>query len=215
MKKLIIRILLLLAGLTVAHLGVTLFLQANLGADPFNVFIQGIYRKVMAVTGWQRWTHGYTHMTISLIIIAVLLFVDKSYIRIGTVICMACGGPIIDFFTAVLGGVINDGNPFAVRILTLGAGCIILAAGMTLVMKSEAGVGPNDLVAIVVSDKLGKPFGRVRIIVDVTFVLGGWLLGGAVGIGTIICACLVGPVAGRLLPYSGKLVERVMITFIE
>ena len=39
-----IRVLLLLAGLTVAHLGVTLFLESNLGADPFNVLVQGIFR---------------------------------------------------------------------------------------------------------------------------------------------------------------------------
>ena len=37
----IIRVLLLLCGLTIAHLGVTLFLQADLGSDPFNVLIQG------------------------------------------------------------------------------------------------------------------------------------------------------------------------------
>ena len=47
--------------------------------------------------------HGRTHMAISLIIIFVLLFVDRTYIKIGTVLCMVCGGPIIDFFTWVFG----------------------------------------------------------------------------------------------------------------
>ena len=43
-KETLIRVLILLAGLTIAHLGVTLFLLADLGADPFNVLVQGIFR---------------------------------------------------------------------------------------------------------------------------------------------------------------------------
>ena len=112
-----------------------------------------------------------------------------------------------DFFTRLLSDFINAGNPFAVRILTLAAGCVILAFGMTIVIKSDAGTGPNDLVAIVISDKLSRPFGLIRIIVDVCFVAIGFLLGGAVGIGTIISAFLVGPVAGKFLPYSEKIVD--------
>ena len=105
---------------------------------------------------------------------------------------------------------INAGNPFAVRLITLGAGSVILAFGMTIVMKSDAGVGPNDLVAIVISDKLRRSFSVTRIKVDVTFVAAGFLLGGAVGIGTIICAGLVGPVAGVFLPFNEKLVNKVV-----
>mgnify|MGYP007025246011 CR=1 FL=1 len=39
-----VRIVLLLAGLTIAHLGVALFLRSDLGSDPFNVLVQGLYR---------------------------------------------------------------------------------------------------------------------------------------------------------------------------
>lgn len=210
LKEILIRIVILLVGLTIAHFGVTLFLLADLGADPFNVLIQGLYRSLDGLTRWTFLTHGRVHMTICFVIILVLLVVDRSYIKLGTIICMICGGPIIDFFTILLENVINAGNPFAVRLITLGAGCVILAFGMTIVMKSDAGVGPNDLVAIVISDKLRRSFSITRIIVDVTFVVIGFLLGGAVGIGTIICAALVGPVAGVFLPYNEKLVNKVV-----
>ena len=90
------------------------------------------------------------------------------------------------------------------------AGLIVIAVGMTIVMKSDSGVGPNDLVAIVISDKLGRSFSITRIVVDVCFVAAGFLMGGAVGIGTIICAALVGPVAGIFLPHSEKIVERII-----
>ncbi len=209
-KEILLRVVILLVGLTIAHFGVTLFLLADLGADPFNVLIQGIFRTLSENLHLEILTHGYTHMAICFLIILVLLLVDRSYIKIGTLICMFCGGPIIDFFTWMLGDVIHAGNPFAVRILTLGIGCVILAYGMTIVMKSDSGTGPNDLVAIVISDKLKKPFGILRIIVDVCFVVIGFLLGGVIGIGTIICAALVGPVAGIFLPRNEKLVNNIV-----
>ena len=82
LKETIIRVIILLIGLTIAHLGVTLFLLADLGADPFNVLVQGIFRSIANVTGWESLTHGYTHIVICFLIILVLLLVDRSYIKI-------------------------------------------------------------------------------------------------------------------------------------
>ena len=95
-----LRILILMAGLTVAHLGVTLFLLSDLGSDPFNVFVQGSFRTL----------------------------------------------------TRVL-----SGASLALRFCMLVAGCVILAFGMTMVIRSDAGTGPNDLVALVISEKTVCP----------------------------------------------------------
>lgn len=203
----IVRVVLLLIGLTVAHLGVTLFLQADLGSDPFNVLIQGLFRFLP----WPEFmTHGNVHVGVSFLIILALLIVDRSYIRIGTLLCMILGGPIIDLFTVVLAPVIHSGSAMWLRLLSLVLGCVILAFGMTIVIKSQAGTGPNDLVAVVISDKTKRKFGTVRILVDVSFALMGFLLGGTVGLGTIICACLVGPTAQVFLPFSEKLCGRFL-----
>lgn len=201
LKLWIRRVILLLIGLTIAHLGVTLFLLAELGSDPFNVMIQGLYRFLP----WPDFmTHGYVHMVVSFGIILVLLVVDRSYIRIGTLLCMFLGGPIIDVFTAALGSIINARSPMVLRLAALVAGCVILAFGMTVVINSKAGTGPNDLVAVVISDKTRRKFGAVRITVDVCFALTGFLLGGTLGLGTIICAFLVGPAAQVFMPVSGR-----------
>ena len=136
-----IRVLLLLAGLTVAHLGVTLFLESNLGADPFNVLVQGIFR-VLGGMPWAGWmTHGRVHLLVCLFIILVLLVVARSYVRIGTVLCMALGGPIIDVWTVLLAPLFPEGLAMGWRLLALVAGCVILAFGMTIVIRSEAGTG--------------------------------------------------------------------------
>lgn len=200
------RVILLLIGLTIAHLGVTLFLLADLGSDPFNVLIQGLFR-FLPWPGFM--THGYVHMGVSFLIILVLLVVDRSYIRIGTLLCMFLGGPIIDVFTIALGGLINAQSAMALRLVALVAGCVILAFGMTIVIQSRAGTGPNDLVAVVISDKTRWKFGVVRICVDVCFALTGFLLGGTVGLGTVICAFLVGPAAQIFMPLSGKICSGV------
>ena len=205
-KEWLIRVVILMIGLTIAHFGVTLFLLAELGSDPFNVLIQGLYRTLYSLSGLTLLTHGRVHVGVSLLIILILLVVDRSYIKIGTVLCMICGGPIIDFFTLLLAPLNLQAALIPVRVLILACGCVILAYGMTIVIKSDAGTGPNDLVALVISDKLRKKFSVVRIIVDFCFVAAGFLLGGTVGLGTLICAFLVGPVAGVFLPVNERMV---------
>jgi len=200
------RLFILLIGLIIAHLGVTLFIQTNLGSDPFNVFVQGVFRTLSFLLPFPWLTHGYTHIGISFFIILILFIIDKSYIKLGTLLCMILGGPIIDIFTIFLKNLITPALPMPLRIVILSLGCVILAFGMTIVINSEAGTGPNDLVAIVISDKTHMSFSIMRIIVDAAFVLIGFLLGGVFGIGTIICAFLVGPVAGYFLPRTKKII---------
>lgn len=212
LREMAVRVVLLLIGLWIAHLGVTLFLQTNLGSDPFNVFVQGLFRAIPRPE-WAGMTHGRVHLLVSLLIMVVLLVVDRSYVGIGTVLCMALGGPIIDVYTLWLAPFLNETLPLAVRVPMLAVGCVILAFGMTIVIRSQAGTGPNDLVAVVLSDKSGKPFGPVRIGVDLTFALVGFALGGVVGIGTIICAFLVGPAAQLFFPVSEKICVCVLNQF--
>lgn len=185
----------------------TLFLIADLGADPFNVLIQGLFRLEQRIIGSDLITHGRIHMMVSFLIIIVLLITDKSYVRIGTLICMFLGGPIIDVFNFVLNPILVPILNMPVRLVLNVTGCAILAYGMTIVIKSEAGTGPNDLVAVVLSDKIRKKFAPVRVGVDLLFALSGFLLGGTVGIGTLICAFVVGPVAGYFLPHKERLIK--------
>jgi hypothetical protein len=208
LREMLFRLIFLCIGLIIAHFGVTLFILADMGADPFNVLIQGL-RLLIEKAGLSL-THGTVHMAVCFLIIIVLLFVDRSYVRPGTIVCMFCGGPIIDFFTWILQPVGIGQAPIWVKIMVLAAGCAILAFGMTIVIRSEAGTGPNDLVAVVLSDKTKIRFWIVRIVVDVLFVTIGALLGGTFGVGTVICAFLVGPVAGFCMPFSKAIVERGM-----
>ena len=187
-------ILMLLFGLIVAHFGVTLFLLSELGTDTFTVFIQGLARNFHT-------TVGTMHVIILVSLMVIMLFTTKGYIKIGTVICAFCGGPIIDLFTWIMAKYINVNSTMSVRVMSVLAGCVILALGMSIVINSKAGTGPNDLVAIVLSDKISKvEFRWIRIACDLIFVVTGFVLGGTVGIGTIMAVFLTGPAVQFWLP---------------
>ena len=197
-------LLILLAGLTIAHLGVTLFLQANMGTDTFTVLIQGL----SLCTGL---TVGTVHVIVLCLLMVVMLLTTKGYVKPGTVVCAFCGGPIIDFFTWLLRDLINSGSPLAVRIVSMVAGCIILALGMSVVINSNAGTGPNDLIALILSDKIPRiQFRWIRILCDLFFVVAGFFLGGTVGAGTIVAVCLTGPLVQFWLPLSARPVRALL-----
>lgn len=194
----------LLVGLTVAHLGVTMFLLSELGTDTFTVFIQGLAKQFGL-------TVGTVHVIVLCILMVVMALTTKGYIKPGTVVCAFCGGPIIDLFTWMLGDYINGASSMAVRGVSMVAGCVILAAGMSIVINSNAGTGPNDLVAIILSDKIASvEFRWVRVACDVFFVGLGFLLGGTVGIGTIVAVFLTGPLVQFWLPKTKGMIGTVL-----
>lgn len=197
-------LIILLIGLTIAHLGVTLFLLSELGTDTFTVFIQGLSR----VFGL---TVGTVHVIVLCILMVIMLLTTKGYVKPGTVVCAFCGGPIIDLFTWMLGRFINESAGMPVRVVSMVAGCVILSAGMSVVINSNAGTGPNDLVAVILTDKIeSAEFRWVRVACDLFFVVLGFILGGTVGAGTIVAVFLTGPLVQFWLPKTKKAVQTIL-----
>ncbi|MGN0131410.1 MAG: YitT family protein [Lachnospiraceae bacterium] len=205
-----IALIVLFTGLVIAHLGVSMFLVSAMGTDTFTVFIQGLALTCQKITGTGFPTVGTVHVIILCLIMVIMLFTTKGYIKPGTVICAFCGGPIIDFFNWLISPFVNEGSPLAVRAVVMVLGCVILSVGMSVVINSEAGTGPNDLIAIVISDKLPKvQFRFVRIACDIFFIVIGFLLGGIVGIGTVVAAFLTGPLVQFWLPKTKAVIRRL------
>ncbi|MCC8136870.1 MAG: YitT family protein [Clostridiales bacterium] len=191
-------LIVLFLGLTVAHLGISLFLLASFGSDPFTVMVQGI-----ALTAGV--SVGTVHVIISTLLMAVMFLTTKGYVMPGTVICAFCGGPIINFFSWLLSPVLSGSSPLPLRLLGVVLGCVILALGMSVVINSEAGTGPNDLIAMILTDRLKRfQFRWVRMACDLCFLIAGFLLGGVVGVGTLVAVFLVGPCAQLWLPITKK-----------
>ena len=176
----------LVVGIIVAHLGVAFFLLAELGSDPFTVFVDGLSRLINSSV-------GTAHVIFLVSLMVVMLFTTKGYIKIGSVIFAFCGGPVIDFGIWAFGGLIGAESPIFLRLFSVVFGCITLALGIAITICSNAGAGPNDLISVILADKLKKQIRYVRMAVDAIFVGTGFLLGGKIGVGTVIAILLVGP----------------------
>lgn len=199
-------LLTLFIGLTIAHLGVSLFLLSELGSDAFTVMIQGI-----ALTAGL--SIGTVHVAALVILLIVMSAATRGYVKPGTFVCAFCGGWIIDFFLWLLGGFLTPDAPIWLRFLVMLAGCVILSLGMSVVIESHSGTGPNDLVAIILTDKINAhrsvQFQFVRIGCDICFVVIGFLLGGRFGVGTIAAALVIGPLVQFFLPKSRAAIHKV------
>lgn len=203
-KEWIVRIVLLVVGLIIAHLGVTLFVVSELGSDTFTIFVQGM-ANIAGIT------LGTMHVITLCVLTVLMLIFAKGYIKVGSIVCATCGGWIIDFFVWLFDGRISADSSMVVRIIVMLLGVVILSAGMSLVIKSDAGTGPNDLVAIILTDKINKfQFRTVRIGCDIFFTACGFILGATVGIGTVAALVLVGPTVQWFMPKSEKAVAKVV-----
>lgn len=211
LKEVAVRLCVMLVGLTIAHMGVALFLLANMGTDSFNVLVQGTFRLVQRITGWGFLTHGRVHIVMSLILVLINLILDRPQVRSGTIVCMIFGGPIIDMHTLWLEPLLGGMTDIVPRLLILVLGCFFLGYGTSIVINSRAGTGPNVLLAVVLSEKLKARYSIVRMSEELCFVIVGALLGGIFGVGTLICAFLVGPVTGYYLPKNKKLAARMLL----
>lgn len=142
----------------------------------------------------------------------LMLLTTKGYVKPGTIVCAFCGGPIIDFFTWCFKEYINASSGMPVRIISVLVGCAILSLGMSVVINSNAGTGPNDLVAIILSDKLERiEFRWIRMGCDAFFVSLGFILGGTVSVGTIIAIFLTGPMVQFWLPKTKVLLQKIRV----
>ena len=224
MKKainLIKRLVMFFVGMSIIQFGVALFLKTSIGSDSFTVFTEGLATVlnktglkdlsiVHMITGRAEVTPGVANIIILIVLFIGILIVDRKRIKIGTLICVIGVGPIIDLgVKAVSYFPIESANIFVKMLLVLG-GCFIIAVGFSIMSESDIGVAPNDIVPFIIKDKLNCQYRWVRIAFDATFLIVGFILGGKVGIGTIIAMLAIGPFIQFCLPYGKKFVGIVL-----
>lgn len=219
--NLIKRLVLFFVGMSIIQFGVALFLKTSIGSDPFTVFTQGLATVlnktglknlsiVQMISGSAEVTPGVANMVILIVLFIGILIVDMKKIKIGTLICVVGVGPIIDLgVKAVSYFPVESANIFLKMILVL-AGCFVIAVGFSVMSAADIGVAPNDIVPFIIQDKLKFQYRWIRIALDATFLVVGFVLGGKVGIGTIISMLAIGPFIQLCLPYGKKFVSFIV-----
>lgn len=183
------RISQLLLGLFLYGIAIALIVRAAIGVAPWDVLTQGIALK----TGW-----GFGVITIVIGAFLLLLWIPlRQKPGIGTVLNVLLVGPAADFGLWIIP---TDLDLWA-RILLFAAGLFVLALATGLYLGARFGAGPRDGLMTGIHERTGWPIWVGRTGIEVTVLAIGWILGGNVGIGTVLFAVLVGPLCGITIPW--------------
>lgn len=203
-KQLAKQIVIWIIGLMIIQIGVALFLSLNLGSDPFTLFTQGVARKLGI-------SPGTANRLLTFILLGILVFLDKGQIKIGTFLGMISAGMLLDKVINLLNGLQMNHYPLVVKIIIFIGGCIIICIGFPILKSSGIGVAPNDLFYLALVKRCNKPYRIIRASVDAIYMIIGISLGGVIGIGTVLCIILLGPIMDFFFPK----IDRIINDFLQ
>jgi len=176
-RTILLQWLQIVMGLLVFALGVHMTIYANIGLAPWDCLGMGIARHTPLNYGL-----AMTSMAVLILLIDLLL---RERIGYGTIIDALLTGNFVQMF--------NDLNPLPEnRSLWLGiavmlVGFVFMALGMWIYMRAAQCCGPRDSLLVGLGKRLPRlPIGVVEILLWAVVLLAGWLLGGPVGVGTLI-----------------------------
>ena len=178
--------------------------ELQLGTDPFNTCFLGVAR----VTNL---SHGTTVVLFHSLMFLILLWRGRRFISFGTLANMICVGYISDFFRWIWSLILPEGIFLvpAVRwsIVVPVVLCFVTAAACY--MASDVGVSPYDALPHIIIEAFPRlSFLGVRLTMDITCVIVGFLLGADVGVVTAIMAFFIAPILAAVRRFvERKLVE--------
>ena len=169
-------------GLILYAFGIVLAIKANIGYAPWEVFHVGLAISTGISIGLASIIAGV------FIVVFVTLMGEK--LGLGTIASMILTGVFLDIILWI--DIIPDVENLAVGVVVLIAGLFVLSLGSYFYMKSAFGAGPRDNLMVVLTRKTRIPVGVCRGAVELLVTLVGWLLGGMVGIGTVVSMLAIG-----------------------
>lgn len=178
------RVALATLGLTIFSLGVTMNIQAGLGLQPWWALHYGLAQLTPL-------SIGVTSMVVGVLVIgAAWLLGVKPGISTGLNIL------IVGFATDALleAGPIPKASSILEGYALAVGGVVTLGFGTAVYVKANLGAGPRDSLMLGLAYYLQGRVGLARNAMDLTVALAGWLMGGPIGIGTLISSFGTGPV---------------------
>lgn len=173
----------LLLGLVTFGLGIALMAEAGLGLGPWEAFHQGIARQTGLELG-----------TVSILLgvpILLLWWPLGERPGIGTVLNVVLIGTSTNVGLALL-PTPPDGA-LLMRLALMAGGVVVIAIGSGLYLSTDLGPGPRDGLMTGLHHRFGWSIRRSRTVVELSVLVIGWLLGGTVGLGTVVFAFGIGP----------------------
>ncbi|MEQ8443727.1 MAG: hypothetical protein RIM33_06580 [Alphaproteobacteria bacterium] len=177
----------LVVGLTVFGLGEALLINAGIGVSPWTVLAEGTSN----VSGWSI---GLSAFVVSVAVLLAWIPLRQSP-GIGTVANAVIISLTLEFSLPYIPS--PDGT--FLQLVQVIAGILIVGIGSAIYLIANLGPGPRDGLMTGLQRVTGYPIGWVRSSIEITVVIAGWLLGGTVGVGTVMFALLIGPTVSACL----------------
>jgi uncharacterized membrane protein YczE len=182
------RLVQLFGGLALYGVSLALVLRAGLGLAPWDVLHQGLSQR--------------TGFSIGVVLIAVSFLVLLAWVPLrqrpgfGTIANALLVGVFVDLTLQV----VDDVDAWAWRVVLLLAGVLLNGLATALYIGASLGAGPRDGLMTGLVRRTGRSVRLVRTLIEVAVLALGFLLGGTVGVGTVLYAFAIGPIAHVLLP---------------
>lgn len=192
----------LLFGLVLYGIGCAVTVAAGLGVDPWTVFAQGVARVTGIGIGWVTNVVGVG---------VLLLWIPlRQKPGVGTIANILLVGTSLQLAV----GVLPHPDELWLQALMLVGGVVLVAVASGLYIGANFGPGPRDGLMTGLNGRFGWPIWACRLTVEGSVLVLGWLLGGTVGIGTVVFALGIGPLVHVAMPLlaTPRTAERVRRT---
>lgn len=182
------RITQLLIGLAMYGISLAMFIRAGLGLDPWDVFHQGVAGKI-------GWSIGTVVVVVSFLVL--LLWIPlRQMPGFGTLANAVLVGVFADIGLALIPAFSHLGGQIAML-----AGAVVLnGIASACYIGARLGPGARDGLMTGLARRTGWSVRLSRTLIEVVVLGVGWLLGGSVGVGTVVYALAIGPLVQLLLP---------------
>jgi uncharacterized membrane protein YczE len=178
----------LVVGLLIAALSIAMMVEAHLGLDPWNVLHEGLVKHLGLSFG--------TVTVISGVVVLLLWIPLRQPLGAGTIVNAVLVGGLVDLALWL----VPTPDDLWLRVMFLVVGVVLCGAAGAVYLGSHLGPGPRDGLMTGLVARTGRSIRLVRTALEASVLLVGFLLGGTVGIGTVIFALAIGPLVQFFLP---------------
>lgn len=187
--RLPLRLTQLFVGLTLFGLSIALMIHGGLGAMPWDVLHVGL-------AGRLPFSIGVVMVSVSVLVLLAWIPL-RQMPGLGTVANALWIGVAADIVLRLL----PVATELPWQIAYMAGGIVLNGLATAMYIGSQLGPGPRDGLMTGLSRITGRSLRLARTAIEVVVVVSGWLLGGVVGIGTVLYALAVGPLTQFFLPY--------------
>ena len=185
------RLIQLFTGLVLYGISDSMLLLAGLGVDPWDVLHQGLARRTGVPVG--------TWAIIVGVVVLLLWIPLRQRPGIGTLCNVVVVGAVIDAVLAT----ISPPHSLPVQAAVMVSGVVLNGVATGLYIGAGLGPGPRDGLMTGFAAR-GHSLRLVRTCIEITVLAAGWLLGGTVGVGTVVYAVCIGPLAHVFVPLFSR-----------